>query len=446
MNTRSDYREYFDGKNITIMGLGLLGRQINVAKFLAECGANLLVTDLKEKEELGTALESLKQYENIKYHLGGHRLDDFRDKDMIIKAAGVPLDSPYIEEARKNNIPVEMDASLFLELAPQDIKIIGVTGTRGKSTVTQLIAHVLDASGKRVFLGGNIRGIATLPVLKKIKSGDYIVMELDSWQLQGFGEAKISPDISVFTTFMSDHLNYYKKDVARYFQDKSYIFKYQAEDNVLVVSEQAKPFIDKYYDGEIKSKVHVIGEGYLPADVKLKMQGAHNRYNAGLALKALEEAGVRREFALEHLSDVESLSGRLEEIAIIDGVRIYNDTNSTTPDALSAALLSFEKGKIVLIAGGTDKRLSYSDVTKEIDDGVKKLILLSGTATEKIKRYLTTDYIETEDINKAVEEAMSAVEEGDILLFSPGAASFGLFKNEYDRGEQFIQAVDEFID
>jgi UDP-N-acetylmuramoylalanine--D-glutamate ligase len=445
MNTRSDYKKYFEGKNITIMGLGLLGRQINVAKFLAECGANLLVTDLKEKEELGSALEALKQYENIEYHLGGHRLDDFRNKDMIIKAAGVPLDSPYIEEAHKHQIPVEMDASLFLELAPRDIKIIGVTGTRGKSTVTQLISHVLDAAGKRVFIGGNIRGIATLPVLKRILPGNYMVMELDSWQLQGFGEAKISPDISVFTTFMSDHLNYYKKDVARYFQDKSYIFKYQTEDNVLVVSEQAKPFIDKYYDGDIKSRMHIIGEEYLPAGVKLKMQGAHNRYNAALALKALEEAGVEREFALEHLADVESLSGRLEEVALIDGVKVYNDTNSTTPDALSAALLSFEKGKIILIAGGTDKKLSYSDVTKEIDDRVKKLILLSGTATEKIKRYLTMDHVETENINTAVKEAMSAAEEGDVLLFSPGAASFGLFKNEYDRGEQFIEAVDELI-
>jgi UDP-N-acetylmuramoylalanine--D-glutamate ligase len=199
------------------MGLGILGRGLGYTKFLAECGANLIVTDLKTKEQLMTSLKALSKYKNIKYTIGEHRLEDFRGRDMIIKAAGVPLDSIYIEEAKKNGIPIEMDVSLFVKSAPK-IKVVGVTGTRGKSMTTMLIYHILkdNLKNQQIFLGGNIRGVSTLPFLKKVKEGDVLVCELDSWQLQGFGDSKISPDISVFTTFMPDHMNYYKNSMEKY--------------------------------------------------------------------------------------------------------------------------------------------------------------------------------------------------------------------------------------
>ncbi|HEY4510675.1 MAG TPA: Mur ligase family protein, partial [Candidatus Paceibacterota bacterium] len=213
-----NYKEFFRGKRITIMGLGLLGRGVGDAEFLAECGASLIITDLKSKEELSPSLKRLRKYKNIKYTLGGHKLKNFRNRDMILKAAGVPLDSPYIAEAGKNKIPVEMDASLFSRFTPATI--IGVTGTRGKSTVTHVLYEMLIKSGRRAFLGGNVKGMATLPLLKKVKPGDIIIMELDSWQLQGFGEAKLSPHIAIFTNFLPDHLNYYKGDMNKYFSDK----------------------------------------------------------------------------------------------------------------------------------------------------------------------------------------------------------------------------------
>src|SRR5665213_1327709 len=124
------------------MGLGLLGRGLGDARFLAECGAQLIVTDLKAQEELKDSLEQLKKFSNITFRLGEHRLEDFRDRDLIIKAAGVPLTSPFIAEAKKNNIPVRMSADLFAELA--GVPVVGVTGTRGKSTVSHLIAHILE--------------------------------------------------------------------------------------------------------------------------------------------------------------------------------------------------------------------------------------------------------------------------------------------------------------
>src|SRR3990167_9139185 len=137
-----NYKDFFKGKKITLMGLGILGRGVNVAKFLAECGAELTITDLKTEDQLAPSLKELSKFPKIKYVLGRHDLADFSGKDMVIKAAGVPLDSPYIAEARKNNIPIEMDASLFAKLT-ENIVIVGITGTRGKSTVTHFVYSIL---------------------------------------------------------------------------------------------------------------------------------------------------------------------------------------------------------------------------------------------------------------------------------------------------------------
>ncbi|MCX6720099.1 MAG: UDP-N-acetylmuramoyl-L-alanine--D-glutamate ligase, partial [Candidatus Staskawiczbacteria bacterium] len=188
-----DFKQFFKNKKKTVLGWGVLGRGVGYTKFLAECGADLIVTDLKTKEQLVTSIKILEKYKNIKFVLGEHRLEDFKDRDLIIKNPGVPADSIYIAEARKNSIPIEMDVSFFAKLAPE-VTVVGVTGTRGKSMTTALIYEILSKNikGKKVYLGGNVRGIATLPLLKKVKAGDILVCELDSWQLQGFGEAKIS--------------------------------------------------------------------------------------------------------------------------------------------------------------------------------------------------------------------------------------------------------------
>src|SRR3989344_594840 len=154
------WQDFFKGKKVTLMGLGLLGRGVGDAEFLARYGAGLIVTDLKSAEELKSSLERLKGFSNITYHLGGHQLEDFHDRDFILKAAGVPLDSPFIAEARKAGVSIEMDASLFAKLAPAGVTLIGVTGTRGKSTTAALIYEILKAAGKRAFLGGNIKDTA----------------------------------------------------------------------------------------------------------------------------------------------------------------------------------------------------------------------------------------------------------------------------------------------
>lgn len=430
------------------MGLGVLGRGVGDAKFLAECGARLTVTDLKSKAELASSLRKLKKFKNIKFTLGRHRFKDFENRDMIVKAAGVPLDSPYITHARKHKIPIEMSTALFTKLF--GAYIIGVTGTRGKSTVAHLLYGILKNANKRVFLGGNVKNVSTLSLLKKMREGDYAVLELDSWQLQGFGESKISPNMAIFTNFMPDHLNYYKGNMRRYWRDKKNIFKYQKRGDFLITTPELYQYIDTVSNGEkIKSSV-VIAKDF-PKRWKLKIIGKHNRKNCALATTAARALGVPDAVIKKTLEQFLGVSGRLEFLREVSGVKIYNDTTSTTPDATIAALRALKpktynlKPRIVLIMGGADKGLDMSRLVEEIPKYCKAVILLPGTGTMKIKnakRKMQNDnpklkIVEIESLEEAVEKGMGVAEKRDILLFSPAFASFGLFKNEFDRGQQF---------
>ncbi|MES2930165.1 MAG: UDP-N-acetylmuramoyl-L-alanine--D-glutamate ligase [Patescibacteria group bacterium] len=442
------YKKYFKDKKITVMGLGLLGRGIGYTKFLAECGAVLTVTDLKTKEQLAPALKVLGKFRNITYVLGQHRLKDFQKTDMIIKAAGVPLDSPFIAEARKNRIPVEMDASLFARLSP-DVTIVGITGTRGKTMTTMLAYEILKANEKflkkNVYLGGNIRGMATLPLLSKVKGGDIVILELDSWQLQGFGEAKISPAIAVFTTFLPDHMNYYK-DMKKYFADKANIFKYQSKDDTLIVRPDMKKLIPK----NIKSAL-IIAKAKDVEKYDFIVPGKHQKENLACAVQVAKIFAIPDPKIKKAVKDFKGVEGRLQYVKTVDGVKIYNDNNATTPEATMAGIeaLSIEQGtkkfvkKIILIAGGADKGVDTGQLVKVIDRYCKDVILLDGTGTQKmITHYkLRTPYAIVASLKEAAKIASGVSKKGDIVLFSPAFASFGMFTNEYHRNDEFMKIV-----
>ncbi|MFA5997342.1 MAG: UDP-N-acetylmuramoyl-L-alanine--D-glutamate ligase [Candidatus Paceibacterota bacterium] len=448
---QTNYKTYFKGdgtpKRITMLGLGLLGRGVNVAKFLAELGAELTITDFKSAEQLAPSIKKLAKFKNIRYVLGEHKLSDFKNCDMVIKAAGVPLDSPYIAEAKKNKIPIEMDASLFAKFTPATI--VGITGTRGKSTVTHLIMHILErAYPSHVFLGGNVRGMATLPLLKKTKVGDIVVLELDSWQLQGFGDAKVSPHIAVFTNFLSDHMNYYKGSMDKYFADKANIFKYQNEGEVLVMGEQAAKEIKNRFKGVTDADVLVASKKIVPATWKIKIPGEHNRANIACAILVCQELDVSEKAIKAGVESFMGVPGRLELIRALGGVKYYNDTTATTPDGNRVALEALadkKKKNIVLIAGGADKNLDYKDMARLVHKTVKGLVLIEGAATEKLlalipKKTSYPVYI-VDSMKDAVDTAREFAKKGDTVLLSPGAASFGVFKNEFDRGDQFVKFV-----
>lgn len=439
-----NYKKQFKGKKITVMGLGLLGRGILYTKFLAECGADLIVTDLKTKEQLATSLKALEKFSNIKFVLGEHKLEDFRDRDMIMKAAGVPLDSIYIKEANKNNISVEMDVSLFAKCAPH-VMIIGVTGTRGKSTTTTLIYEILKANEKflkkNIYIGGNLRGVATLPLLKKVKDGDILVCELDSWQLQGFDEAKLSPSISVFTTFMPDHMNYYKDDMDKYFGDKANIFKFQKKDDTLIILPDMKKWIKKE---DTKGKLIVTDRKEV--DVwKFNVKGDHHRNNLACAVKVAEVLGIPEAKIKKVVSKFEGLEGRLQLLKTYKGIKIYNDNNATTPEATIAGIeaLKTNKKNIVLICGGADKGLNLENFVKTVNENCKSVVMIPGTGTNRLDNNYEIK-IKSEvgrDLNDIIKSALAKTKKGDIILFSPAFASFGMFNNEYERNDLFMKII-----
>jgi UDP-N-acetylmuramoylalanine--D-glutamate ligase len=437
-----DYKTFFEGKKITLMGLGLLGRGVGDACFLAEQGSILTVTDLKSEAELAVSLEELKAFPNITYHLGGHMLEDFMHCDMVIKAAGVPQDSPYVAEAKKYGIPVRMSADLFVELS--DVMTVGLTGTRGKSTTTHCLVHILECAGKKVLLGGNVRGVSTLSLLPQATPDTIAVLELDSWQLQGFSDAKISPQVAVFTTFLPDHMAYYKNDMGAYFADKAAIFLNQKGGDTLVVGEQAAPFLDTFgYKDKIKSRIIVAGAHDVPADITLLIPGEHNRANVGIAMAAAQVLGVANKKIIEALATFKGVPGRLELIREVRGIKIYNDTTATTPDATIAALKALDpehKQNIILIMGGADKGLDMHELLREIPAHCKKTLLLAGSGTDRIKNEFAGTMV-YQNIADAVKDAYAVAELGDSVLLSPAFASFGMFKNEYDRGDQFNALV-----
>ena len=440
-----DALAYFRSKKITVMGLGLLGRGVGDAKYLAECGAELVVTDLKTREALAESVAQLESFPNITFVLGEHRLEDFRGRDLILKAAGVPLNSPYIAEAKAHGVPVRMSADLFLEQS--ELPAIGVTGTRGKSTTTHMIAAILSEAGERVLLGGNVRGVSTLALLREATPEHVAVLELDSWQCQGLGEADLSPHIAVFTTFYPDHLNYYKDDPSQYLADKANIFLHQDPDDTLIVGKQCAPTLIEAFGEHIVAHTVIADETKLPNDWQLRLPGAHNRYDAALALAAARARDIPDAVSRRALEAFSGVPGRLEFLREIDGSKIYNDTNSTTPEATIAGLAALGEN-ITLIVGGSDKGLELDALVATVGARCAQVIVLehdnykgSVLLEEKLAR-AGVHFQSADSLNEAFHLALS-IAEGGPILFSPAFASFGMFKNEYDRGDQFAALVKE---
>ncbi len=453
-----NFEEYFKGKKVTLMGLGLLGRGIGDTKYMSEAGAIVTVTDMKTAEDLATSVKQLTSVPNITLVLGEHRFEDFENKDFIVVAAGVPMDSPYLEHARKAGVRLVQSAALFAELS--HIPIIGVTGTRGKSTVTMMIHHVLSyITGEPVLLGGNIRGVSNLQLLKEVKEDSLCVMELDSWQLQGFGWASISPNVAVFSTFMEDHLNYYEragktKDeaMAAYFTDKAQIFLHQEDSGTFITTPAVFEWIKKVLPKETLGQEIILADvSILPEDMLLSMPGEHNRLNAALATKALRAVGLTDEEIFEGLATFPGVEGRLQLVATVNNVRIYNDNNATTPQATTAALESLDQGNknIILIAGGADKNIDITKLAYAITAHCKNVFLIPGSGTDNLLGYLDggdTGVSVMGDLKGAFAEATRLATAGDIILFSPAFASFAQYKNEYERNDEFMGLVDKVVD
>jgi UDP-N-acetylmuramoylalanine--D-glutamate ligase len=451
------------GKKVTVMGLGLHGGGVGTISFLAKAGANVLVTDIKTKEELINPLEKLKGLKNVKYVFGQHRSEDFTNADLIIKTPQVSWNNQHIKLALSKNIPVEVDASLFFKFCHNPI--IGITGTKGKTTTASLIYDILEEAGKTPIKVG-VSQVSVLDKLKKIKKDSIIVFELSSWRLASLGREKLSPQIAVWTNFYPDHLNYYK-DMESYKRDKRYILAYQKSTDQAVINWDQETL--KSLEPEIKAnltKFSILNELngqsiYLKEnsifwndgeeikkiiDVnEIKIKGRHNLGNVLAACGVALLLGVKKEKIKEVVSNFKGIAHRLELVREIKGVKYYNDTSATTPESAIAGIESFSE-PLILIAGGSDKKLDLSNLAETIAKKSKEIIFLKGIATNNIidklkKRGLRKNFPIVDSMEQAVILAEELADRGDVVLLSPGAASFGLFKSEFDRGNKFKEAV-----
>ncbi len=437
----SDIASMLRGKRVTVMGLGLLGRGLGDTLFLIRCGAHVTVTDLKTQDQLAPSVEKLAGLP-VQLRLGRHDPADFAEADMILRNADVPRSSRFLKIAREHGVPIEMDESLFCKYFRG--RVIGITGTRGKTTTSTLIHRILSVHRDRVFLAGNIMGKATLPLLEDARPDDVVVLELSSWQLQGFHDAKISPHASVFTNVYPDHLNRYR-DMTEYIHDKKAVFLYQKGTDFCVFNGD-QPETTALSEEAAAGK-SFFSKADVPDDWEVLLQGVHNRENIAAAVCLCTKLGVPVKTVRQAVEEFRGVEHRLQWLGEKNGIGFVNDSTSTTPVSGCAALDAFEGKRIFLIAGGADKKLDLTPFARAAAVQTEKIALLAGTATESLRRGIEQAGGKTKllgpfnDLKSAVEGLMEHTVAGDVVLLSPACASFGMFHNEFHRGETFVNIV-----
>jgi len=442
-----EFKEEYKNKKVVIMGLGLNGGGLGSAKFFAKLGANVLITDLKTKEDLYKTIKKLEKFGNIDYVLGEHREIDFKSADLIIKNPGVRNTSKFLKIAVDNNVKINTDIGIFFELCEN--KIIGVTGSKGKSTTTKLIVELLETQYS-VKTAGNNR-ISVLSVLEKLKKDELVVLELSSWQLEILEAVKKSPQISIITNIEEDHLDSYDDSMQNYANAKKLILDYQKTGDYCILNS-ASENLNKCVIKNLKTKANIIFFGKEKNNIieeNLKLFGDHNKMNAKAAVEVANILNIKKQNIIKILKNFKAPEGRIELIREYKEIKFINDTTATSPIGAVQALKSIDR-PIVLIAGGKDKDLDYTEFVKLMLQKVKYLVMFKGTATDKILSLLQSNNPPTggqgsvplvDTMSEAVKLAYSKCKKGDVLLLSPAAASFPTFKNEFDRGDQFIKNV-----
>jgi UDP-N-acetylmuramoylalanine--D-glutamate ligase len=454
----------FAGMRVLVLGLGVHGGGLGVTRFMVGQGAQVRVTDMKGPEDLQSSLSRLEGLP-IEYSLGGHREEDLAWADLIVRNPGVPRESPWLARAAELGTPVEMEISLFCRLCPAPI--IGVTGTKGKTTTATWVWEMIRRQWPDAPLAGNLR-VSALELLPQITPGTRVVLELSSWQLEGLEPMQWSPPFAAVTNLSPDHLNRYR-DMADYADAKRILVKYQQPGDVAVLNADDPivrtfaadtaariiPFSldgpshhapSAYLDGEMLTWRTADGNAVpLVRVADLQVPGRHNQANALCAAALALAAGVAVEDVQRALVDFWGVPDRQELVAVIDGVRYVNDTTATTPAATLAALEAIP-GPIILIAGGADKRSDFSELAPVAAARTKGVVLLEGSATDNLAGALAAHGAavvgRTDDFGAAIQAARAAAAPGDTVLLSPGCASFGMFRNEFDRGAQFRALIE----
>ncbi|UCD49981.1 MAG: UDP-N-acetylmuramoyl-L-alanine--D-glutamate ligase [Phycisphaerales bacterium] len=456
-------------RTVLVMGLGRFGGGVDVARFAAGAGARVVVTDAATEEKLVDSLEQLRELPGIELKLGGHDPDDFMAADMVVVNPAVRGDHPLLEIARQHQKTITSQIGLFFQMCPA--RIVGITGANGKSTTATLTAHVLrrapamvsksrhpraalEAASGRVWLSGNIGNRPLLGTLAEVAPSDLVVLELSSFQLEQLAEIEMAPQISLLTNLTPNHLDRHGTFEA-YCAAKENIFRLQRRDAqspaVSIFNAEdliASEWFEKYrvQSGRLCMKYSADD---VPANVRaaFPLPGRANLSNLAGALAVARYFGIQNEAIIRVLPDVKALPHRLELVATIDGVRWYNDSIATTPQSAVVALEAFAEPKI-LIAGGYDKQLPFDELGEKIAAQAKAVVLI-GQAASKIADAIQAGgpsgpqvpIAFAKSLDEAVQIARRQAVEGDVVLLSPACASYDMFDNFQQRGQQFAELV-----
>ncbi|MCJ7805013.1 UDP-N-acetylmuramoyl-L-alanine--D-glutamate ligase [Patescibacteria group bacterium] len=440
--------ENFEQQKIAVLGFGLEGQDL--CRFFLKQKAQITVFDQKDKL-------SGKEYQNFKkagidFKLGKNCLRNLSGFNFVFRSPGFKRFLPEILAAEKQGAKISSAVKLFFELCPG--KIIGVTGTKGKGTTATLIAEILKNDSQPVFLAGNV-GQPMLSLLPRIKKRDWVVLELSSFQLQDLNQ---SPQIAVVLFIASEHLDYHK-NTDEYIQEKANIVSHQKQSDFAVLN--ADDLISSSFASLTPAKIYCFSrqkkvngayvqnrEIYLFKEKlgsvdDLQLLGEHNWHNVCAAALASSLAGASLESIKKTIFSFKGLEHRLEYVKTIHNVAFYNDSFSTTPETTIAAIKAFKK-PVVLIAGGSEKGSDYRELGKEISCQSVKTLILIGQMAERIKKAVLAAGFQgeilfrpSEKMKEIVRLALAKAKPGSIVLLSPACASFDMFKNYKERGEQF---------
>lgn len=455
----NEFNDYIRFRKVAVIGLGV--SNIPLLDYLYEKKANVTVFDERKMDEIPLDLMTKIKNYGFSFSFGKDCLSSLIGFNVIFRS---PSCLPTREELQKEAIRgaiVTTEIEMLMEMCP--CKIVGITGSDGKTTTTSMISAILKEAGYNTYLGGNI-GTPLFTKLPEIKPDDIVVLELSSFQLMNM---QVSPDIAVITNITPNHLNIHK-DYDEYIEAKKSIFKNQDENGILVLNydnditrECAKEANGKVVFFSAKTKLDdgfiVDGDIIKECDDKVRkyilntdeviLRGNHNFQNIATALAATKTL-VDTDIAVKAIKEFKPVEHRIEFIREIDGVKWYNDSASSSPTRTISGLNAFNEG-IVLIAGGYDKNLDYAPIAKPIVDKVTSLILIGQTA-EKIydvvkkeaeNQNKTIDISFCDSLEDTIIIAKKAAKQGEVVLFSPASASFDMFKNFADRGNKFKNLV-----
>lgn len=456
-----EFNNFLNNRKVAVIGLGV--SNLPLLDYLHDKKAKVTVFDQRTIDEIPKeTMDKITEYA-FEFSLGQFYLNKLKGFELVFRSPSCLPTVPELVEAEKNGAIVTTEVELVLKMTPS--KVIGITGSDGKTTTTTLIHEILKHAGYNCFLGGNI-GMPLFTQIEKMRPEDIVVLELSSFQLMGM---EISPDISVITNISPNHLNIHK-DYDEYIEAKKNIFKFQKQDGILVINydNQITNPLDKEANGKVIyfSSKNKLDDGFIvdgdiikesEAGIRkhilnikdINLRGNHNFENICTALAATKTL-VDTDIASEAIKKFQGVEHRLELIREIDGVKWYNDSVSSSPTRTIAGLNSYDE-EIVLIAGGYDKNLDYTPIAKPIVEKVKTLILLgqtSGKIYEAVKAELekqnkNLNIYMCDSLEETVKKAQKYAKKGQIVLFSPASASFDMFKNFADRGEKFKNLVNK---